>query len=300
MASVAASTAVARPVTSLTVIVNTYEWPSALDVVLRALSEQRGDSFDVVVAEDAHGAETQVVVERWRGAFGERLMHVRQDDRGDRRTRILNLAALSARGDFLLFVDGDSVPRRRLVEAVRRAALPGWFLSSKRFHLSREFSRRVIDDRLPVWRWSAARWLVSAPREFRSSGREANTIGLLFPARDRRRPWRPRQPEFRPPYDAYGFMFGVARADFERVNGFDLRFTGYAAEDVDLAVRLRRSGLRCGWAGPRSTLLHLWHPPRKGQMRSNTPLLRETEASDRIEAVEGLRELRAAASAPSP
>jgi glycosyltransferase involved in cell wall biosynthesis len=277
---------------ALTVIVNTYEWPGALHVVLNALAEQRGDAFEVVVAEDACGSDTEAVVEHWKRAFGARLSHVRQPDDGDRRTRVLNLAALAAHGEYLLFVDGDCVPRRRLVESVRRAALPGWFLASKRFHLSEALSRRVIDERLPVWRWSAARWLVSAPREFRASGREANRPGLLVPARDRRRPWRARQPEFRPPFDAYGFLFGVARADFERVNGFDLRFVGYAAEDVDLAVRLRRAGLRCGWAGPRSTLLHLWHPARKGHTRSNTPLLRETEASERIEAVVGLKELR--------
>jgi hypothetical protein len=41
-------------------------------------------------------------------------------------------------------------------------------------------------------------------------------------------------------------------------------------------------------------LLHLWHETRKPAERPNDPLLRETEASDRIDAVEGLRELEAA------
>ena len=76
-----------------------------------------------------------------------------------------------------------------------------------------------------------------------------------------------------------------------RVNGYDTRFAGWGGEDVDMAVRLQRAGLRCGWAGPRSTLLHLWHETRKADLRPNDELLAETRATNRIEAVEGLREL---------
>jgi hypothetical protein len=51
--------------------------------------------------------------------------------------------------------------------------------------------------------------------------------------------------------------------------------------------------LRCGWPGPRATVLHLWHDERKGRESSNTLLLDETKQSDRIEAIVGLRELSA-------
>ena len=112
---------------------------------------------------------------------------------------------------------------------------------------------------------------------------------MLLPIRDRRRPWREGQPEFTPPYNLYGCFMGMWREDLERVNGFDMRFVGWGEEDVDLGLRLRRAGLRCGWPGPRATPLHLWHPDRI--RRSNMALLRETEAEDRFEAVEGLREL---------
>jgi GT2 family glycosyltransferase len=88
-------------------------------------------------------------------------------------------------------------------------------------------------------------------------------------------------------------LFGIHKHDFERVNGFDTRFVGWGEEDVDMALRLRRAGLRCGWPGPRATLLHLWHPAKRSTSDRNTALLRETEAGDRVEAVEGLRELAA-------
>jgi hypothetical protein len=75
------------------------------------------------------------------------------------------------------------------------------------------------------------------------------------------------------------------------VNGFDLRYLGWGDQDVDLAVRLRRSGLRCGYAGPRSALLHLWHPSHVPEDRPTWWLLQETINSDRTEALEGYREL---------
>jgi glycosyltransferase involved in cell wall biosynthesis len=277
----------------VSVVVVTYEWPQALDVVLRALSEQDDPAFEVVVADDGSGPETATVVGRWQETYGDRLRHVWQPDDGWRQGRNRNLGALEARGDYLVFLDGDCLVRRGFLRSIRRGALPGWFLAGKRLHLSEPLSKRVLDGELSVWRWSSARWLLATPRELVGSHREAGRPGVLIPVRDRRRPWRPDQPEFFPPFAAYGYFFGVARADFERSNGFDMRYESWGGEDVDLAVRLRRLGLRCGWPGPAATLLHLWHPPRKGTMQSNQPLVDETELATHVEAFEGLRELRA-------
>ena len=143
-------------------------------------------------------------------------------------------------------------------DAIRKSALPGWFLGGKRLELSQQLSRRVLVERLPIHRWSLARWL----RE----GGDARPLAALT-SRDRRRPGRGGLPEFVPHTERYGFLFGAFRDDFELVNGFDMRYEGWGEEDIDLAVRLRRLGLRCGWPGPQGTLLHLWHESRKGRAR---------------------------------
>jgi GT2 family glycosyltransferase len=278
---------------SLSVVVSTYEWPEALDVVLRTLAEQHDDRFDVVVADDGSGPATAAVVERWQRRLGDRICHVWQDDHGYRRARALNRATLAVQGEYILFLDGDGLVRTRCIESVRRGVLPGWFLASKRLNMSKELSARVLEDYVSVGRWTALRWLLSAPTELFTGPRESARPGLLLPVRDQRRPWRWGQQDFSPPYDAYGFFLGVARNDLERVNGFDMRYEGWGGEDVDLAVRLRRSGLRCGWPGARATVLHLWHRERKGRERSNAPLVEETKQSGRTEAVRGLRELSA-------
>ncbi len=262
------------------VVVATYEWPEALDAVLRGLADQSDADFDVVVADDGSGPHTASVVQNWRGRL--RLEHVRQEDEGYRLARARNLGARAAGGDFLVFVDGDTVPRRHFVRALRRAAVPGWFVAGKRLLLGPELTERVLADRVPIQRWSFPHWALHG-------GQSAPLLALT--PRDRRLPGRERLPEFVPHADGYGFLLGVARADFERVNGYDARFAGWGGEDVDMAIRLRRAGLRCGWPGPQGTLLHLWHETRKPAVRPNDVLLRETETSDRVEAVDGVRQL---------
>ena len=267
----------------MTVVVSTYEWPDALDAVLRGLAAQSDAAFEVVVADDGSTAPTGAVVDRWGRVLGRRLRHVRQPDEGFRLAHVRNLGAAAASGEYLVFLDGDCIPRREFVAAVRCALLPGWFLAGTRLQLSERLSRSVLSNRTPIERWSTFELALRARREI-------SDWRYLTP-RDRRRSWRPRLPDFAPRGKAYGFFTAVARDDFEAVNGFDLRFVGWGDQDVDLAVRLRRLGLRCGYAGPRSALLHLWHPSRVPVDRPTWALLQETVASDRIEAVEGVREL---------
>jgi glycosyltransferase involved in cell wall biosynthesis len=272
-------------VTRLSLIVCTYERPSALDAVLWSLSEEPGGEFEVVVADDGSGQPTADVVEKWRSTFAGRLVHVWQPDEGFRLALIRNRGALAARGDFLLFLDGDCVPRRGFARAVERGIRAGWFLGSRRLMLSQALSERVLAERLPIQRWTLARWAL----------RERSHVPSLhaLTRRDRRRVGAAKHPDFVPAGGAFGFFLGVSRADFERVNGYDSRFEGWGYEDHDIALRLRRSGLRSGWAGPHSTLLHLFHANLKGQTDTapSRALYDETEASGRVRAVVGFREL---------
>ena len=269
---------------SLSVVVSTYEWPEALDAVLRGFAGQTDDAFELVVADDGSGAPTAEVVDRWRTSFGDRLSHAWQEDAGFRLARVRNLGALAAGGDYLVFVDGDCVPRRRFIASIRRAALPGWFLAGKRVHLSPALSRTVLVDRVPIGRWSTASfWL---------RRRQIHSWVDLTP-RDRRRPSRSRLPDFVPHGNSYGFLMAMHRTDFEAANGFDLRYVGWGEQDVDLAVRLRRLELRSGWAGPRSTMLHLSHPSNMPLERPTWWLLQETLRGTQVCAASGIRELRA-------
>ncbi len=273
----------AVPTTS--VVLATYERADALEVVFRAFHDQTGvHAFEVIVADDGSGRDVAATVERWQGRLD--IRHVWQPNEGFRKARAMNLAAVEARGDYLLFLDADCVPRHGFMNAIARARRQGWFLTTKRMFLREKFTCRVLREEVPIWRWSTPHWVLRAPREV---GRP----GYIVSARDRRRPWRPGQPEFVPPASAY-CLFDLERSAFERVNGYEGRcLHSDDGEDQDLAIRLRRAGLRCGWPGPASTVIHLWHPLREDKASGRTRVYRETLASDHVHAVEGLRELAA-------
>lgn len=265
----------------LSVVVSTFEWPQALDAVLRALFVQSDPDFDVVVADDGSGRETAALIERWQEGFGDRLTHSWHEDEGFRAARARNLGARASAARQLVFLDGDCVPRRDFVRAARAGALPGWYGVGRRLLLSPELTQQVLDQELPVHHWSTARWL---PKRRNRTG-----IAVLTP-RDRRKVGRRGVPEFVPDNNAYSPLV-VTAADFESVNGYDMRYEGWGEEDVDLAVRLGRLGLRCGHLGSSGTVLHLWHRSRVAAERPNWWLLQETKRGDALEAVEGLREL---------
>lgn len=267
----------------LAIVVSTYEWPAALDAVLRAFAEQSDTSFTLVVADDGSGPDTRALVDQWRPRLAERLVHEWQPDEGFRLARVLNLGSQAVEADYLAFMHGESIPRRHFVRALRSCIEPGWFVAGRRVDISVALTRRVLDLHLPVHRWGIAQWL--------RSRRDVGSLVALT-RRDRRRVGRQGVPEFIPHDRTYGYLLGVDRTDFERVNGYDMRFEGWGEEDVDIAVRLRRIGLRCGHAGPDGTLIHLSHESDIPVERPNWHLLQTTEGSDRVEAVEGLRELR--------
>jgi glycosyltransferase involved in cell wall biosynthesis len=272
---------------SISVIVNTHERPRALDAVLRALSDQSDPGFDVVVADDGSGPDTDAVVERWTRVLGTRIQHVWQPDEGFRLALARNRGALAARGRQLVFLDGDAVPRTHFVRAMRARMRSGWFVAGRRLELSRALTERVLAEQAPIHRRSFVDWLRCRRDVFPLSAltsRDRRTVGGSAP-------------DFEPHERAYGFLLGVARGDFERANGYDTRFVGWGEEDVDLATRLRRLGLRCGHAGPQATVLHLWHPPRDERGRPNWRLLEETTATGVAVAEHGLRELARTADA---
>jgi glycosyltransferase involved in cell wall biosynthesis len=273
---------------TLSIVVCTYEWPEALDLVLWALSEQSDPDFDVVVADDGSSSATADTVARWRRVFGTRLEHVWQPDEGFRAARARNLGALSCASDLLVFLDGDCVPRRNFARAARACAQRGWFAIGRRLHLSPEVTARVLNDRPPIHRWPVTRCWIEA---------QDHAEVWRLTARDRRRVGRLGVPEFVPHSNAYS-PFLVRAMDFEQVNGYDMSYEGWGEEDVDLAVRLRRLGLRCGHTGPAGTVVHLWHAPQSKRDRPNWWRVRGTEHSGALAATLGLRELEELVAAP--
>ena len=86
------------------------------------------------------------------------LIHVWQEDLGFRAGRARNLAVKSSHGEYLLFLDGDCIPRPSWISAHRRLAQRGWFVAGNRVLLSETYTARAENEKLAVHSLSKSEW----------------------------------------------------------------------------------------------------------------------------------------------
>ena len=95
----------------LSVIITTYNSEEWLQKVLVGYSIQTEQDFEVVVADDGSAEKTKAVIESFQNQFKFPIVHVWQEDNGFQKCKILNKAILKTKSDYLLFTDGDCIPR---------------------------------------------------------------------------------------------------------------------------------------------------------------------------------------------
>ena len=135
-------------------IVTTYNRPDALAAVLAGLLAQEDRGFEVLIADDGSRDDTRALVEHTAAGAPIRIAHVWQDDRGFRAGAARNRAVARACGEYLVFLDGDCVPRPDFVARHRRLAERGWMVAGNRILLSQSFTREVLQAMPPIHAWS--------------------------------------------------------------------------------------------------------------------------------------------------
>jgi glycosyltransferase involved in cell wall biosynthesis len=263
----------------ISVIVTTYNRPDALAAVLDGLAAQTDRNCEVIVADDGSRDETRALVEQRAQAFPVPLLHVWQEDKGFRAGAARNRAAERARGDYLVFLDGDCIPRPDFITRHRALAERGWMVAGNRILLAEAFTERALRERLPVHAWTSHDW--------RGAHRQRD-INRVLPLQ--RLPLGPlRKLGARRWQRVRSCNLGVWMEDFRRVRGFDESFEGWGFEDSDLAVRLLNAGVRRKEGAFATGVLHLWH--RENDRRHegrNWELLQQRIRSGEVLPVQGV------------
>lgn len=259
----------ATPRTAL--IVNTADQPEYLSRVLHAIEAQSAPPDEVVLADDGSADETRNLFADWSTKKTYRTAHVWQKKEGFRRARILNQAIATARGSYLVFLDGDTIPHPVFLEDHLRLARQGAFVQGHRALINQE----------------AAGWF--GLRDFNADRRRTLWHGQLQGIKHAYRwpcPLRRVRHDLR---GVRGCNLGIWREHLIQVNGYNEAFVGWGREDSELAVRLMNLGVQRldvrGWA----LCFHLWHvPAARIALPANDELLDQAQRSGAYRCEAGL------------
>lgn len=256
------------------VIFTTYNQPDWLEKVLHGFAAQDRKDFEVLVADDGSDERTAARLRALQPLMPMPVRHLWQPDDGFRKCEALNMAIAAARSDYLVFTDGDCIPRADFVSTHLRERVPGRFLSGGYHKLPMATSRAISADDIHAQRCFDAAWLHAngMPRSHRDRKLTAGPVAarLLDLVSTARASWNG--------HNASGWKHDVLA-----VNGFDQRMR-YGGQDREFGERLANAGIRGKRIRHRAVVVHLDHPRGYATAESiafNRALRAETRRSGR-------------------
>ena len=233
----------------LSVIISTYNSPEWLEKVLWGYSAQTHKDFEIIIADDGSKDETRQLIDRMRDETGLTITHVWQEDDGFQKCRILNKAVLKAQAEYLIFTDGDCIPRKDFLEVHATEAEPGYYLSGGYHKLPMETSKAITREDILAGRcfeleWLKAHGLGSTYKNSKLTARgwKARLFNTLTPTRCRFK----------------GSNGSAWKKDVLVVNGFD-ETMAYGGEDREFGVRLVNLGIKPKHVRYNAIVIHLDH-----------------------------------------
>ncbi|MGL2963984.1 glycosyltransferase family 2 protein [Flavobacterium sp. RSB2_4_14] len=233
----------------LSIIITTYNSEEWLRKVLLGYTVQTEEDFEIVIADDGSTSKTVEVITSFAEKFKHPIIHVWHEDKGFRKCRILNSAILKSNSDYLLFTDGDCIPRKDFVANHLKQKEKGYFLSGGYFKLPMPISVAISDDAILSQKCFGISWLFQQGLKanfkvlkLMHNSYFAAFMNWLTPTK---RSWNG--------HNSSGF-----KADILAINGFN-ELLDYGGEDREMGERLFNLGLFSKQIRYSAICLHLDH-----------------------------------------
>jgi glycosyltransferase involved in cell wall biosynthesis len=244
----------------VSLIITTYNNHVVLNKVMESILDQTRCPDELFVADDGSDERTASVVNLYAEKAPFPVIHVWQENRGFRASKIRNEAIKKAAGDYIVLLDGDCVVNEYFIADHLFLAEESCFIQGKRVHVEMNtvvsFTHEDANSFLRLIRLSV-------------KGRISNVhhvIRLPFDLSVRNRSLK----------GIKACNMSFFRKDIVAVNGFNEDFVGWGNEDSELACRFFRYGLRKKVHPFMAICFHLWHPSNKGEGKGNKELLDAT------------------------
>jgi len=259
----------------VSVIVSTYNQPDWLQKALWGFEEQLEKNFEIVIADDGSTEETKFLIDSFMENSSLKITHVWQEDHGFQKTKILNKAIQASAGAYLIFTDGDCIPRNDLVSTHLALSRPGCFLSAGYFKLSMKISKQITREDIATQRCFDAKWLLKHGLKKTFKLNKLTSYGLKEDILN----------TFTPTSATWdGNNASGWKDDILAVNGFDERMQ-YGGEDREMGERLMNFGIKPLQIRYSTVTLHLDHERgyvKKEMFVKNKAIRKITKKENRI------------------
>jgi glycosyltransferase involved in cell wall biosynthesis len=231
------------------VIMSTYNAEEWLEKVIWGLSVQTENNFEIIIADDGSKPKTKDLLDSLRSQISMPLIHVWQEDNGFQKSQILNKAIMASNSDYLIFTDGDCIPRKDFVATHLNYREKGHFLSGGYFMLPMDISKAITKNDILEQNCFNAKWLVKSglKKSFKNSkltatGFLAKFLNFVTPTKAT---WNG--------HNASGW-----KEDLVFINGFNQEMQ-YGGQDRELGERLFNKGLKSIQIRYSAIVVHLDH-----------------------------------------
>lgn len=264
------------------VIISTYNAVDWLEKVIWGFSCQTVTNFEIVIADDGSDAKTKSKIEELQKKVDLSIVHVWHEDDGFQKTKILNKAILASNHDYLIFTDGDCIPRMDFIEAHFANRAKGIFLSGGYFKLPMGVSQAITKDDIINQNCFNLSWLTANgfKTNLKSIKLTSATMlaGILNKITPTKATWN-------------GHNSSCYKIDILEVNGFNEEMK-YGGEDRELGERLFNKGLTAKQIRYSAICVHLDHA--RGYVsdeiwKKNNDIRAYTKANKVIKTLNGIR-----------
>ncbi|MFC0323768.1 glycosyltransferase [Gallibacterium melopsittaci] len=235
-----------RITTSL--IITTYNRPDALEAVLNSVLQQHQLPTEVLVADDGSTEETKKVIERYQALYPIPLIHCWQPDEGFKLAESRNRALATAKGDYIIVIDGDMVLHPLFVQDHIRYAKRNVFVQGSRVSLPAAKTDEILrqPSHYPMIKWYQPG--IETRLEKRLSACHLYWINQIL--------HKAKTNYYK---GVRGCNMAFFREDALKVNGFNNDFVGWGREDSEFVARFFNAGMKRRDIRFAAIAYHLWH-----------------------------------------
>jgi len=268
----------------VSIIISTYNKPEWLRKTLLGFAHQSFNDFELIIADDGSNDRTKECIDQLRPMFRNPVQHLWQEDAGFRKCLILNKAIISSSSDYLIFTDGDCIPRNDFVAAHLKLRRKSRFLSGGYHKLPMPLSEKIDGRDIELGdcfrlSWLKSHGLATSIRNLKISPSPFSPA-LLDRFSTARASWNG--------HNASGW-----KSDFLAANGFDNRME-YGGLDREFGERLENAGITGMRIRYRAICLHLDHSreyAKPEKLAFNNQIRQHTKASKSVRTQYGISEI---------